>query len=138
MTTGSWPESETGALAALDRFFAALNAHDNEALYDLLHVPHVRISGNGVAIWADREELEATYLREFSDRAGPDWHHSDLDSTEVIHSSEQKVHVLIQPAPGRRVGHRRVPLSLDHGKFRWALGRAGPVQLRSLAPSRSS
>ncbi len=96
MTSGSWPESEAGALAALERFMAALNARDAPALYDLLHVPHVRISGNGVAIWADRAELEATYLRDFYDRAGPDWDHTVLDSTEVLHTSEKKVHVLIQ------------------------------------------
>ena len=75
---------------------AALNARDDAALYDLLHLPHVRISGEGVAIWHDRSELEATYLRDFYARAGPDWHHTTLDSTDVIHSSEHKVHVLIQ------------------------------------------
>ena len=96
MTSGSWPESEAGALSALEGFMTALNARDAPALYDLLHVPHVRISGNGVAIWADRAELEATYLRDFYDRAGPDWDHTVLDSMEVLHTSEKKVHVLIQ------------------------------------------
>ena len=133
MTTGSWPESETGALAALDRFFAALNAHDNEALYDLLHVPHVRISGDGVAIWADRGELEATYLREFSERAGPDWHHSTLDSTEVIHSSEHKVHVLIQFTRRREdgsliAGFRSLWIMVNSG------GRWGAQARSSFAP----
>ncbi len=98
-------ESEAGALAALDGFFAALNGHDDDALYDdLLHVPHVRISGNGVAIWANREELEAIYLKEFYGRAGPDWRRSTLDATEVIHSSEHKVHVLIQFSRRREDG----------------------------------
>ena len=96
MTTGLWPESEAGALAAMDGFIDALNARDDQALCDLLHVPHVRISGNGVAIWADRQELEASYLREFYERAGPGWDHTVLDSKEVIHSSEHKVHLLIQ------------------------------------------
>ena len=96
MTSGSWPRSEAGALAALEGFMAALNARDASALYDLLHVPHVRISGNGVAIWTDRTELEATYLRDFYDRAGPEWDHTILDSTEVLRTSEKKVHVLIQ------------------------------------------
>ena len=96
MTSGSWPRSEAGALAALEGFMAALNARDASALFDLLHVPHVRISGNGVAIWADRTELEATYLRDFYDRAGPEWDHTILDSTEVLHTSEKKVHVLIR------------------------------------------
>ena len=87
---------QNAAVAAIEKFMAALNAWDDAGLYDLLHLPHVRISGEGVAIWHDRAELEETYLRDFYARAGPDWHHTTLDSTEVIHSSEHKVHVLIQ------------------------------------------
>ena len=87
---------QNAAVTAIQDFMAALNARDDAALYDLLHLPHVRISGEGVAVWHDRQELEATYLRDFYARAGPDWHHTTLDSTEVIHSSERKVHVLIQ------------------------------------------
>ena len=83
-------------MAAIADFMAALNARDDDALYDLLHLPHIRVSGAGVAIWHDRAELEATYLRDFYARAGPDWRHTILDSTEVLHSSERKVHVLIQ------------------------------------------
>ena len=89
-------EASNAAVTAIAEFMAALNARDDAALYDLLHLPHVRISGEGVAIWHDRAELEETYLRDFYARAGPDWHHTTLDSTEVIHSSEHKVHVLIQ------------------------------------------
>ena len=89
-------ETSNAAVTAIAEFMAALNARDDAALYDLLHLPHVRISGEGVAIWHDRAELEETYLRDFYARAGPDWHHTTLDSTEVIHSSEHKVHMLIQ------------------------------------------
>ncbi len=96
MTENQWPESAANAVAAIESFMAALNAHDDDALLDLLHLPHVRISGAGVAIWHDRSELEATYLRDFYQRAGPDWHHTILDSTDVLHSSQRKVHVLIQ------------------------------------------
>lgn len=96
MSTNQWPESAAPAVAAIESFMVALNAHDDNALLDLLHLPHVRISGEGVAIWHDRGELEATYLRDFYQRAGPDWRHTILDSTEVLHSSEHKVHILIQ------------------------------------------
>lgn len=96
MNENLWPESAAKAVAAIEGFMAALNAHDDAALLNLLHLPHVRISGAGVAIWHDRAELEATYLRDFYQRAGPDWHHTVLDSTDVLHSSERKVHVLIQ------------------------------------------
>ena len=91
-----WPESTRQAVAAVEDFMAALNARDGAALYELLHLPHVRVSGAGVAIWHDRAELEATYLRDFYARAGPEWHHTVLDSAEALHSSEHKVHVLIQ------------------------------------------
>ena len=96
MTTNQWPDSAAAAVAAIEAFMAALNAHDDSALLDLLHIPHVRVSGGGVAIWHDRSELEATYLRDFYQRAGPDWHHTILDAADVLHSSEHKVHVLIQ------------------------------------------
>ena len=75
---------------------AALNAGDNQALFDTMHLPHVRISGDEVAIYATREDLEKNYLKEFVARAGNSWHHTVLDSTQVIHSSENKVRVFIQ------------------------------------------
>ena len=91
-----WPESAAAAVSAIASFIAAINAGDTDAMHELLHLPHVRISGGGVAIWHDREELEATYLRDFYARAGSGWHHTVLDSAEVLHSSEHKAHVLIQ------------------------------------------
>ena len=90
------PACEAPALEALDAFFAALNAGDAKALYEKINLPHVRISAGGVAIWPTLADLEESYLRDFSARAGPDWDHSTLDSKEVIHSSENKVHVFIQ------------------------------------------
>ena len=96
MTENRWASSEAGAIQALEAFMAALNTGDQKALFDTMHVPHVRISGNGVAIYATREDLEKDYLEEFAARAGDSWHHTVLDSTQVIHSSENKVHVFIQ------------------------------------------
>ena len=96
MTENRWAGSEAGAIQALEAFMAALNAGDNHALFDTMHVPHVRISGDGVAIYATRGDLEKNYLKDFAARAGDAWHHTVLDSTQVIHSSEHKVHVFIQ------------------------------------------
>ena len=96
MTENRWAGSEAEAIQELEAFMAALNARDNEALFNTMHLPHVRISGDGVAIYATREDLEQNYLREFAARAGDSWHHTVLDSTQVIHSSENKVHVFIQ------------------------------------------
>ncbi len=96
MTENQWADSEAKAVQAVEAFMAALNAGDNQALFDTMHLPHMRISGDGVAIYATREDLEKNYLKEFAARAGNSWHHTDLDSTQVTHSSENKVHVLIQ------------------------------------------
>ncbi len=96
MAENQWAASEQGAIKALEGFMAALNAGDNQALYNTMHVHHVRISGNGVAIHNTREDLERDYLKGFAARAGDSWHHTVLDSVEVLHSSEDKVHLYIQ------------------------------------------
>ena len=96
MTDTRWESSEAGAIQALEAFMAALNAGDNQALFDTMHLPHVRISGNGVAIYNTREDLEKNYLQGFASRAGDSWHHTVLDWTQALHSSEDKVHLYIQ------------------------------------------
>ena len=96
MTEPRWADSEGAAIQAIESFMAALNAGDNKALFDTMHVPHVRISDNGVAIYATREDLENNYLQGFAARAGDSWHHTVLDWTQALHSSENKVHVFIQ------------------------------------------
>ncbi len=41
---------------------AALHAGHNQALLDTVRLPHMRISADGVAIYATREDLEKNYL----------------------------------------------------------------------------
>ena len=111
MKKNRWPDSEAGATAALEAFFAALNSGEDQDLFDTMHVPHVRISGNGVAIYNTREDLENDYLKGFSARAGDSWHHTVLESIEVLHSSESKVHLFIHwtrydKGGGRLVSHQ--------------------------------
>ena len=96
MTERRWADSEEAATQVLKDGMAALNAGDNKALFDTMHVPHVRLSGNGMLIYATREDLEKDYLDGFAARAGASWHHTILDWTEVLHSSENKVHLYIQ------------------------------------------
>ena len=96
MAENPWAASEQGAIKALEGFMAALNAGDNQALFNTMHVPHLRISGNGVAIHNTREDLERGYLKGFAARAGDAWRHTVLDSIEALHSSEDKVHIYIQ------------------------------------------
>ena len=96
MTENRHPDSEARATQVIEAFMAALNSGDNPALFDAMHVPHVRISGNGVAIYLTKEELEREYLNGFSSRAGDTWHHTELDWVQPLHSSEDKAHLYIQ------------------------------------------
>ena len=60
----------------MEAFVPALNAGDNQALLDTMHLPHVRISADGVAIYATREDLEKDDLKGFAARGGDSWHRS--------------------------------------------------------------
>ena len=88
-------ESEARAIQAYETFIGTLNAGDNQAMFEVLHVPHIRISSNGVVIYETKEELEREYLGSFSSRAGETWHHISMDWIQALHSSEDKVHLYL-------------------------------------------
>ena len=84
------------AIIIIGSFREHLNSRDNHAFYDTIHVPHIGISADGVSIYSARQELEANYLKDFINRAGNSWHHTDLSSTEIFHSSDIKANVYIR------------------------------------------
>jgi hypothetical protein len=89
------PESETQALRVLDEFIAAFNQRDGDAFAATLNYPHVRIASGTVTVVASPEDHTRTYRA----RAGliePEWDHSAWDSREVIHSSDDKVHLAVR------------------------------------------
>ena len=51
-------ESEAQAIKADEAFIAALNAGNNQVMFEVMHVPHIRISGKSVVIYNTKEELE--------------------------------------------------------------------------------
>lgn len=127
------PDAESGAVKTIENFMAYLNSEDNAGLYDTIHIPHVRISGNGVRIYNNFQELRENYLQDFRDRAGDSWHHTVLDSTEILHSSASKVHVYIQ-----WTRYDAMDLLLATHKALWILtkvdGRWGVQARSSFAP----
>ncbi len=82
----------TAALAVLDRFMAALNAHDEAALGATLHFPHYRLAGGRMQVW----ERAEGYLAGFLSRAGEGWHHTEWDFRNVIAAGPDKVHLDVQ------------------------------------------
>jgi hypothetical protein len=89
--------SEIEAAETIKTYFAGFNAHDNQIYIKTHHFPHIRINDEGrVSIMRDAAKflpLEDV-LAQLTQTEG--WHHSTLDSMEVIHASEHKVHFKIQ------------------------------------------
>jgi hypothetical protein len=88
---------EIEAAKAVENFFEAFNAHDGEAYLKTLHFPHIRINGAGrVNIVQNPSDIRPLkdVLAFLAEKEG--WSRSTLDSREVVHAAEHKVHFNIQ------------------------------------------
>jgi hypothetical protein len=90
------PEAERQALAALDAFMEALNAHDWERTAAAFNYPHVRFASGRVTVW----ETAADYAAAMPGRIGGSfergWARSGWDEREVVHSGPDKVHLAVR------------------------------------------
>lgn len=116
------PESVAGALGALDRFMAALNARDEAALNATLHFPHVRFASGRVTTW----ETPGSYsLADFLGRAGDGWQRSRWETRRVIHAGPDKVHLDVEfsrwRADGSPLGRYRSIYVVTLIDGRWAI-----------------
>ena len=50
-------KSANQEINAYEKFITALNSRDSQAMFEVMHVPHIRISGNGVVIYETKEQL---------------------------------------------------------------------------------
>ena len=85
-----------GAMGVTDQFLATFNDGDAPGHAATLAYPHIRLASGGVLLWETagdavaRMELAMPALREQG------WHHSNWDHRNVIHSSDDKVHLDVQ------------------------------------------
>lgn len=101
--------SEIEAAKAIEAYFKAFNAYDEEGYKNSQHFPNIRINDRGsVSIVMNASELLplSTVLAYFKKKEG--WHHSALDSMEVIHASPVKVHFNIEFSRYKADGSRYV------------------------------
>lgn len=80
-------------MACLDRWMAALNAHDAAAMDAELHFPHVRFAEGKITV-LERPAGKAMDLFERLKREDG-WHHSAWNSREVLQRSDSKVHMAV-------------------------------------------
>lgn len=82
------------ALAAVDRYLAALNARDTIAIRDAFNFPHLRIGAQGKLSRFERPE-DYDFDHFFRTTRADGWHHTKWDNTEVVFATEGKAHVAV-------------------------------------------
>ena len=80
------------ARAALDEYFRAWNAADNDAVAAISNFPRLSLGQNGQVVVRETPEAIAT---DFDVLRQSGWDHSTLDLAEAVHVSADKVHFRI-------------------------------------------
>ena len=118
------------ARAALDEYFRAWNAADNDAVAAISNFPRLSIGQNGQVVVRETPEAIAT---DFDALRQSGWDHSTLDLAEAVHVSAEKVHFRIVFS---RYGADGIPYTTGPGLYvmtnqngHWGL------QLQSILPA---
>ncbi len=85
-------QHEMEARAALDEYFRAWNATDNDAVAAISNFPRLTLGQNGLVVVRETPEEIAT---DFEVLRQSGWDHSTLDLAEAVHVSPDKVHFRI-------------------------------------------
>ena len=123
----------SAAMAAVERYLAAFNARDEEAMVAALRFPHVRVGVGRAGVWESAAEyMEGFDFDAFAERLG--WERSEADSMEAIQVGARGLNVAVRitrygAGDGRIHSFDTVYLVTEEDG-RWAI-RAGS----SIAPS---
>ena len=89
-------QAAEAAIACIEGFIAGFNALDHEAVADTLNFPHVRLAKGQFAEIADREKYIAISQNGEQSLLDQGWHHTEVESLEVIQEGDDKVHVAMR------------------------------------------
>jgi hypothetical protein len=85
----------SAAIAAVERYLAAFNARDEEAMVAALHFPHVRVGvGRASVRESAAEYMEGFDFDAFAERLG--WERSEADSMEAVQVGARGVNVAVR------------------------------------------
>jgi len=115
----------SAALAALNAFMDAWNAHDPKRLAESIHYPHVRLADNLVEVWHSAEQ----YLNGPEPGRQRTWYRTQLDRAKVIQTTANGVNIQVTFS---RLGRDGRILTEDEGIFLATLrDGAWKIQARS-------
>ncbi len=86
-------EIESACGEVLDRFMAALNAHDADAMDACMHFPHVRLAGGDVKVYERRGSNPMDLFQKLRDE--DDWRYSTWRERELVQFNPTKAHFAV-------------------------------------------
>ena len=126
---GATDEAERETLEAYRAWQDAFNARDVEGMLARMHFPHARLAGAGLHVWESGEEFAAGQARMTAQLEAEGWARTDNLLAEVVHASEDKVHLSLRNARVDADGnaYHAFDALVDLHADRRALGRAVPL-----------
>ena len=110
-------------IPVLDAWMAAFNALDLEAWKATMQYPHYRLASGAMHLWEDADMDDAYRERVRTGLGKIGWHHSVWTRREIVHCSDDKVHVDTQFTRHRADGSLIAPhdslyvLTWEHDKW---------------------
>ena len=104
MSEAASSEAARAAIAAYRAWQDAFNERDVEGMLARMHFPHVRLAGAGFHTWESGEDFAEGQQRMTARLAEEGWARTDNLSVEVVHASEDKVHLSLRNARVRADG----------------------------------
>ncbi|CAG2135038.1 nuclear transport factor 2 family protein [Cupriavidus plantarum] len=86
-------EIEAACRDVLDRFMAALNAHDADAMDACMHFPHVRFAGGNIKVYESAGSNPMDLFQRLRDE--DDWRYSTWRERELVQFGGNKAHVAL-------------------------------------------
>ena len=118
------PTVEREAVAVVDRYYAALNANDEDGVRDAFHFPHIRI-GKAGDVKTLPEPADFQFESFLSQMKQDGWHHSAWDRTEVVFTTPSKAHIAVNftryRADDSVIGQYFSLYIITEHKGRWAI-----------------
>ena len=88
-------EVEIAAQGVAERFIAAFNAQDHDALAETLNYPHVRLANGRFTTIGTNADFVALSKLGKSQLEAEGWHHTVTTQMVVVHSGPDKVHLAL-------------------------------------------
>ena len=88
---GDKKDIEKEVMRLLDDYMNAFNRQDLVAWENTFHFPHYRLASGRMHVSNAPGEITAAAMERYLDSIG--WHHSTWDRRDIIHFSDNKVHV---------------------------------------------